>query len=171
MKNQLNDLQDQKEQILSDVESYAKSEYELARLQVIDSTSRVVGALLLTICLILIVFAVLAFCAAAAVSALAQCVPMWAACLIVGAAYLLLIPLLLVCSKALFVNPIVRKLSGFKNTQELKYETLRAEGHAAVQRERMNGYLRFMQAMYTHYTSLAQTIWNTISNLFHKSDK
>jgi hypothetical protein len=168
MDKQLNDLQDTKEQILSEAETFVKAEYELARLQVIDSTSRVVGSLLLTICLILIAFAVLSFCAYAAVFALAQCVPTWAACLIVGAFYLLLIPLLVACSKALFVDPIVRKLSGLKNSEELKYETLRAEGRAAVQRERMNGHVRFAQSLYNHYVNLVQTAWSTIRSLFKK---
>jgi hypothetical protein len=168
MDKQMNDLQDKKEQILSEVETFAKAEYEVARLKMIDNTSRVVGALLLTICLILIAFAVLAFCAAAAVVALAQCVPTWAACLIVGAVYLLLIPLLIACSKQLFIDPIVNKLSGLKNSEELKYETLRAEGQAAVQRERMNGHVRFAQAMYYHYSQLAQTVWTTIRSLFSK---
>ena len=168
MEKDMKDLQDKKEQILSEVENYAKAEYELARLQVIDNTSRVVGALLLTICLILIAFAVLAFCAAAAVVALAQYVPTWAACLIVGAVYLLLIPLLIACSKQLCTDPIVSKLSGLKNSEELKYATLRAEGRAAVQRERMNGHVRFAQAMYDHYAQLAQTAWSPIRSLFRK---
>jgi len=111
---------------------------------------------------------VLSFCAYAAVFALAQCVPTWAACLIVGAFYLLLIPLLVACSKALFVDPIVRKLSGLKNSEELKYETLRAEGRAAVQRERMNGHVRFAQSLYNHYVNLVQTAWSTIRSLFKK---
>lgn len=157
MNNQMNDLQD-----------FAKAEYRVARLRVIETISRLVGSLLLTICLILVAFAVLAFCAAAAVVALAQCLPTWAACLIVGAFYLLLIPLLIVCSKPLFIDPIVRKMSGLKNSEELKYETLRAEGQAAVQRERMNGYLRLAQAMYSYYTNLAQTAWTAIRNLFRK---
>ena len=163
----MNNLQDKK-QLLSEVETFAKAEYDVARLQVIDSTSRLVGSLLLTICLILVAFAVLAFCAAAAVVALAQCLPTWAACLIVGAVYLLLIPILIVCSKPLFVDPIVRKLSGQKNSEELKYETLRAEGHAAVQRERLNGHLRFARVMYNHYSQLAQTAWSVIRGLFSK---
>lgn len=168
MENQKNDLQDKKEQILSEVETFAKAEYEVARLRVIDNTSRIVGSLLLTICLILVAFAVLAFCAVAAVVALAQCVPTWAACLIVGAFYLLLFPVLIACSKKLFVDPIICKLSGLKNAEELKYETLRAEGHAAVHRERMNGHVRFARAMYNHYTQLAQTAWGAIRSLFTK---
>ena len=168
MENEKKEIQDKKDQILSEVEVFAKAEYEVVRLQVIDNTSRLVGSLLLTICLILIAFAVLAFCAAAAVFALAQCVPTWAACLIVGAFYFLLIPVITACSKSLFIDPIVNKLSGLKNLEELKYETLRAEGRAAVQQERMRGYVRVAKAIYTHYTELVQAAWNVIRNLFKK---
>ena len=168
MENQLNELQDKKEQILSEVETYAKSEYELARLQVVEIASRVVGSLLLTICLILIAFAVLSFCASAAIFALSAYIPTWAACLIIGAFYLLLIPILLISGKPLFIDPLVKKMSGFKNLEELKYETLRAEGRAAVQRERLNGHLRFARAMYNHYSQLAQTAWSVIRGLFSK---
>ncbi len=164
----MNDLKEKQAQILSEVETFAKAEYEVARLKVIENASQIVGSLLLTICLILIAFAVLAFCAAAAVLALAQCLPAWAACLIVGAVYLLLIPILIACSKPLFVNPLVNKLSGIKNVEELKYETLRAEGRAAVQRERMSGYVRFAEAIINHYTQLAQTAWNAVRSLFKK---
>lgn len=168
MDNETKELQDKKEQILSEVETFAKAEYEVVRLQVIDNASRVVGALLLTICLILIAFAVLSFCAAAAVFALALCMPAWAACLIVGAFYLLLIPVMIAAGKTLFTDPIVRKLSGFKNAEELKYETLRAEGRAAVQRERMSAHVRFAQALYSHYSQLAQAAWSAIRSLFKK---
>lgn len=168
MEKEKNELQDKTEQILSEVETLAKAEYEVARLKVIDNSSRLVGSLLLTICIILVAFAVLSFCAAAAVFALALCVPAWAACLIVGAVYLLLIPVLILCSKALFINPIVRKLSGLKNSEELQLESLRAEGRAAVQRERLSGYVRFAKAMYDHYVNLAQTAWNFIRGLFRK---
>lgn len=160
----MKESQDMKEPILSDVESFAKAEYEMARLRVIDKTSSLAGSLLLTICIALIAFAVLSFCAAAAVFALAQCVPTWAACLIVGGFYLLLIPLLIACSKRLFVDPVVKELSGLKNSDKLKCELLRAEGRAAVQRERMSGHVRFAQTLYTHYSNLIQTAWNTVWN-------
>ena len=142
-------------QILPDVNAFAKAEYDVARLKVIDKVSRLVGTLLLIICLILIAFAVLTFGAAAAVYALAQVVPMWASCLIIGAVYLLLIPILCLASTALFVNPIIRKLSGIKNEHELMYKTIRAEDEAAVQRERM----RFVQ-----------TFWSILRSIFSKSN-
>ena len=109
-------------QILPDVEAFAKAEYNVLRLKVIDKVSHLVGALLLIICLILVGFAVLTFGAAAAVFALAQCMPLWASCLIVGAVYLLLIPILLILSTVLFVNPIIRKLGGIKNVAALPWK-------------------------------------------------
>ncbi|MBR2165739.1 MAG: phage holin family protein [Paludibacteraceae bacterium] len=169
MEKELKELQEKKDEILTEVETLARAEYEVARLRMIDNTSRLVGSLLLTICLILVAFAVLAFCAAAAVVALAQCVPTWAACLIVGAFYLLLIPVLIGCGKVLFLDPIVRKMSGFKDAEELKCETIRAEGNAALQRERISGRLRFARTMYDYYTGLAQTAWNMIRKLFKKA--
>ena len=168
MDKQKNNMQEKKEQILSEVETFVKAEYDVARLQVIEKASKVVGWLLLSICLILVAFAVLTFCAAAAVFALAQYIPTWAACLIIGAVYLLLIPVLLACSKILFINPIIRKLSGLKNSEELMMETLRAEGRAAVQRERMNGYVRFAQSIFSYCTQLAQTAWDAIRSLLKK---
>lgn len=157
MENEMKGLPDKKEVILSEVETFAKAEYDVARLRMIDKISRVLGSFLLSICLILIAFAVLSFCAAAAVFALAQCMPTWAACLLVGAVYLLLIPVMFACSKAMFINPIVNKLSGLKDLEDLKCETVRAEGRAALHRERMNERIRFVR-----------TIWNIIRRLFKK---
>ena len=162
MENEFKSMPDNKEPILDEAKSFAKAQYNVAKLQIIDKVSRLFGSLLLTLCLILIAFAVLTFCAAAAVSALAQCMPTWAACLIVGAIYLLLIPLLLACSKSLFTNPIVHKLSGFKNLDELQCETIRAEGQVALRQERLNGRLRFARDTYHYYSQLVKTIWRVV---------
>lgn len=168
MDPELKELQENKDVMVSEVEAFAKAEYEVARLKLVDSAAKLIGSLLLTICLILVAFAVLSFCAAAAVFALALCMPIWAACLIIGGVYLLLIPLLIACSKALFINPIVNKLSGLKNIEQLTYETLRAEGRAAVHRERMSSHVRFVQTLYRYYSRIAQTAWQTVRRLFSK---
>ena len=168
MENEMHEWQDRKEQLLSEAESFAKAEYEVVRLRVVDKASRLVSALLIAICLILVAFAVLTFCAAAAVFALAQWLPTWGACLIIGAIYLLLIPVLIACSKVLFVNPIVHKLSGIKTVEDLQMETLRAENRAALQRERMVGRVRFAQVMFTNYTHLLQVAWTAIRSIFRK---
>lgn len=132
-------------QLPSEVEQLAKAKYEVVRLRTIEKVSHMIGKLFLTLCIILIAFAVLAFGAVAAVIALSQCVPAWAACLIVGAVYLLLIPILAACIKPLFVNPVVKLLSGLKNLEELRYEIVRAESKAAIHQERLSGVIRLFQ--------------------------
>lgn len=162
------DWQEQKNELLAEVKTYAQAEYDFARLRVVDKLSFFIGSLLLTLCLILVAFAVFAFIAVAAVFILANYMPAWAACLIMGAIYLILIPILLICSKPLFVNPIIKKLSGCKDTHELQCESLRAEGRVALHRERMSGRLRFVRDMYNYYTHLVQSGWRFIRNLFKK---
>ena len=50
MKEELKELQEKKEQVRSEVESYAKAEYEVARLRLIGSASHVIGSLMLRCC-------------------------------------------------------------------------------------------------------------------------
>lgn len=140
--------------ILSDIEKLAKAEYDIVRFRLVDYVSRLVGALFLAICILLIVFAVLAFGAGAAVFALAQCMPTWAACLIIGGVFVILIPVVVLCSTVLFVNPVVRKLSGMKNAEQLQYETLKAERDVAVQRERISSHFHFLSDLWTKLTLL-----------------
>lgn len=168
MEKETNQFQEEKEQIIREVSDYAQAEGEVVRLKLIDKFSQVVGRLLLTVCLVLIAFAMLAFCAVAAVVALSQCMPLWAASLIIAGLYLLLIPVVLIGSKALFVNPIIRNLSGKKHVEELRYETLRAEGQAGVLRERLSGRVRFAVSHVTHYVEMATSVWKTVSGLFRK---
>lgn len=163
-----NEWQEQKNELLAEVKTYAKAEYDLVRLRAVEKISYVLGSLLLSLCLILVAFALLAFLAVAAVFILANYMPAWAACLITGAFYLILIPILLLCSKPLFINPIINKLSGCKDTHELECETVRAEGRVALHRERMSGRVRFVQEMYNYYTHLVQSGWSFIRKLFKK---
>ena len=143
--------------ILSDIEKLAKAEYAIVRYRLVDYVSRMVGTLFLAISLLLIVFAILTFGAGAAVFALAQCMPTWAACLIIGAVFVILIPVVILGGTVLFVNPVVRKLSGMKNAEQLQLETLKAEGEAAVRKERIASHVR-------HITDL----WATVTHLFSK---
>ena len=160
--------QEQKNELLAEVKTYAKAEYGLVRLRAVEKLSTIIGSLLLTLCLILVAFALFAFIAVAVVFLLSNYMPAWVACLIMGAVYLILVPVLILCSKPLFINPIIKKMSGCKDTHELECETLRAEGHVALHRERMSGRVRFVQEMYNYYAYLAQTGWKFIRNLFKK---
>jgi len=168
MENEKDLFREAKEQLLEEVGSYANAEYEYSRLRVVDYVSRLAGTVLLAVGLILIAFAVLSFCAAAAVFALAMYMPAWAACLIVAACYILLIPVLVICSKTLFRNLVIRRMSGLKNREALRLETIRAEGNAALRRERLNGRLLIVQALYSRLAQWGTTIKDLLSGLFRK---
>jgi len=168
MENEKDLFREAKEQLLEEVGSYANAEYEYSRLRVVDYVSRLAGTVLLAVGLILIAFAVLSFCAAAAVFALAMYMPAWAACLIVAACYILLIPVLVICSKTLFRNLVIRRMSGLKNREALRLETIRAEGNAALRRERLNGRLLIVQALYSRLAQWGTTIKDLFRGLFRK---
>lgn len=168
MENEKDLFREAKEQLLEEVGSYANAEYEYSRLRVVDYVSRMAGTVVLAVGLILIAFAVLSFCAAAAVFALAMYMPAWAACLIVAACYILLIPVLVICSKTLFRNLVIRRMSGLKNREALRLETIRAEGNAALRRERLNGRLLIVQALYSRLAQWGTTIKDLFHGLFRK---
>lgn len=163
-----NELQEKKDILLQDVENYARSEAEVLRLKAVATVGSIAGSVLMGLCLILIAFAVLACLALAAVFALSQCVPTWAACLIVGGVYVLLIPVVIVLCKVLFVNMLVKKMSGVRNREELRYETLRAEGQAAVQQERVSGHIRSARQMITQYIRMVDRVWRIFRKLFRR---
>lgn len=162
------ELEETKEVLRQDVENYARSQAEVLRLKAVAVVGNVIGSVLLALCLILITFAVLACLALAAVFALSQCVPTWAACLIVGGIYLLLIPVVIYLSKVIFVNVVIKKMSGLRTMEDLKYETLRAEGQAAVQQERIDGHLRSARQAIMQYTRMAGKVWSILRKLFGK---
>ena len=119
------------EQIQSDLKAYAKTQYDLLRLNMVGSLSRLLGSLVLIIAVILIVFAVLSFCAFAAIGALASCMPMWAACLIMAGIFIILMIVLIALKQRIFVNMFVKRLSAiFFASDGRKAEELRLRKEA-----------------------------------------
>ncbi len=117
-------------QVKTDISDYAKTLSVVGRLRLVAGLSRVLGLFLLLLTLILIVFALLAFAAVAAISAISTCLPVWAATLIVGAVYLLLLIAAIAFRKQLFINPFVRRLSAIFFAEEgrrIEEERLRKE--------------------------------------------
>jgi hypothetical protein len=100
------------EQVQSDLKSYARTQYDLLRLNAVSSLSRLLGYLLLAICVILLLFGILSFAAFAAIGAMASCMPVWAACLVMVGVFVVLIVVVALMRKRLFINPFVKRLSG-----------------------------------------------------------
>ena len=117
-------------EVQNDVKAYAQTLTTVGKLRLVGGISRVVGMFLFILTLILLVFAVTAFCAVAAISWLSFYMPIWAAALAVGALYVVAIILIIILRKKLFINPFVRLLSGIffaKEGREIEELRLRKE--------------------------------------------
>lgn len=155
-----------KSQVLTEVQSYVKSEYDIVRLKVTKRASLISGALLLIICVLFLAFLMIVSLAVGGTLALLEVMPAWAVFLIMGAIFMVLIAVLLLCSKLIFVNPIVRVLSDNQSLDDLETESLRAEGNAALQRERLNNRVNAVQTAIDEYTQVFNLVVKLIRRFF-----
>ena len=155
-------------QIANDTESYVKTRSVLARLRLIGGLSRVIGSILLTITLILLLFAVFSFAALAAVFALATCLPTWAACLIIGAAYILILILVYACRKPLFINPFVSKLARTWRDAIPDSEQIKSIDDLEMQTQQFQFRADFQEQQFRSRLSIIETIISIIRSLFGK---
>lgn len=118
----MDDAQWQK--LLAEGKAYLNTRYDLLRLSLLEKLSRIFGLVLVVLVSILLVFTMLAFVALALVFVLAQWMPLWAACLIMGAMFLLQLIASIVFRKRLFINPVVGALSAilFAKDDEVEKE-------------------------------------------------
>ena len=86
--------------------------YDLLLLSLLEKLSRIIGVVILSLVIVLGVFAAFAFGTFALALLLSKWIPLWAACLIMGAVFILVIVLAIVFRQKLFINPIVAALSG-----------------------------------------------------------
>ena len=140
--------------VLNEAQTYIKSQYDILRLQATKKASLIGGSILLAICVLFLAFMVVILLAIGGTYVLAQYMPTWAAFLTMAGVFLFLIVLLILCKKALFVNPIVRGLSEHKNLNELDKEMLRAEGRATLMRELLANRAHAVQTAIDEYIRL-----------------
>ena len=155
-----------KSQVLTEVQSYVKSEYDIVRLKATKRASLISGAVLLIICVLFLAAIMVVFFAVGGTLALLECMPAWAVCLIMGGIVMIVIALLLLCSKFIFVNPIVRVLSDNNGIDELETEALRAEGNANLQRERLNNRVNAVQTAIDEYTQVLNLVVKFVRRFF-----
>lgn len=108
------------EYLLADIQDYARTCREQVKLTVLDKLGRIAGLLLLCLTVILIVFAVVAVGSVALISALSDCMPVWAASLVVAAVWLLLLVLVVSLRKQLFLNPMLTAIAAILFTGQPK---------------------------------------------------
>lgn len=155
-------------QVKSELTEYSKSLAEIGKLRLIGIVSRVLGLFLLILTVVLCAIGLFAFASVAAINALTACMPLWAAALIVGAVFLLLIILAIVCRKPLFVHPFIRLMSNqIRSEEELALRTIEAENNAQLQRVKMECRVQNATQQFHFVTSLIGKIWN----LFVKKNK
>lgn len=148
-------------QVKSELTEYSKSIAEIGKLRLIGIVSRVLGLFLLILTVVLCAIGLFAFASVAAINALTACMPLWAAALIVGAVFLLLIILAIVCRKPLFVHPFIRLMSNqIRSEEELALRTIEAENNAQLQRVKMECRVQNATQQFHFVTSLIGKIWN-----------
>ena len=156
-------------QIKNELAEYGQTVGKIGQLRLIGLISRLLGLFLLIFTVVLCVMAFLAFCAVAAIDALAFYMPVWAAALIVGAAYMLLLIIAVVCRKPLFINPFIRVLSGqLKSEEELEDETVEAEHKLEMQRVRVECEVENATREVVFYTTILSRWWSIFKVLLKK---
>lgn len=101
---------EQYQKLLSDTRAYLNTQYDLLRLGLLEKLSKVIGLILFSLVVILLLFAVLGFGAVTLAFVLAQWIPLWAAFLIIGGVFFVLLLLAVIFRKQWFINPMVTAL-------------------------------------------------------------
>ena len=149
---------------------YGKSLGKYGQLRLVGIISRVLGMFLLIFTVVLCALALFTFAAIAIIDILANYMPVWAAALIIGSTYVVLIIVTIVCRKKLFINPFIKLLSQqIETEEELILKTAEAEHQAEIQRVRMECHVENATRELDFYASLLTRAWDAIKRLFHKS--
>ena len=130
-------MKDLYNQLLTDIQAYMKSQFQLLQLRSIEQTSQLLGLIIALFAITAIVVIGLIFFAIALAAWLEQWLPMWASYLLI-AGTMLLIALGVLCGRRLwFVRPIEKHLGGvvMDNPQPLKQQKQTIENQSSMQRE------------------------------------
>lgn len=150
-------------QLKSEVTEYGESIGEVGKLRLIGLISRVLGLFLLIFTVVLCGLALFTFGAVAAIDAMSAYMPVWAAALIIGSTYVVLIIVALAFRKQLFIHPFIKLLSKqIKTEEELALKTIEAEHKVEIQQMRMQCHVENATRELDFYANLFQRAWNAI---------
>lgn len=150
-------------QIKNEVKTYGESIGEVGKLRLIGLISRVLGLFLMMFIVLLLVFALLSFGAVAIIDRLSYHMPIWAAALLMGALYLVLIIIVFACRKPLFVNPFIKQMSAEITTEEeLALKTIEAEHKVELQTIQLNNQVTNATQNINLVLSLASRVWRFV---------
>ena len=124
-------------QLLTDIQGYIKSQFQLLQVRSIKQTSQLLGLIITLFAITAIVVIGLIFLAIALAAWLEQWLPMWASYLVIAGAMLLIALGVFWGRRLWFVRPIEKHLSEviMDNPQPLKQQKQSLESQSSMQRE------------------------------------
>ena len=130
-------MKDLYSQLLTDIQAYLKSQYQLLQVRSIEQTSQLLGLIITLFAITAIVVVGLIFLAIALAAWLEQWLPMWASYLVIAGAMLLIALGVFLGKRLWFVRPIEKHLGKvvLDNPQPLKQQKQSLENQSAMQRE------------------------------------
>jgi len=151
--------------IKEEATQYGQSIGKVGKLHLINLISRILGLFLLILTVVLCSLALFTFAAVAAIDVMSAYMPVWAAALIIGSTYLLLIIVAITCRKQLFVHPFISLMSKHLiHTQtELELATIEAEHEVEVHNMRLETKVENATLTWNFYISLIRRAWNFLA--------
>ena len=157
------------EEVKKEVTACGEAVGEVGKLRLIDLISRLLGLFLLIFTIVLLLSALFTFGAVAAIDILSNYMPTWAASLLIGSVYLVLIGVVLAFKKQLFIHPFIRLMSKQINTEEeLALKTLEAEHKAEIQYIRLETKVESATRELNIYANLVSRIWSWVTGKLTK---
>ncbi len=158
------------EQLKQEATVFGKALGNAGKWHLIGIISRVLGLFLLIFTVVLCALALFTFGAVAAIDAMSAYMPVWAASLIIGSAYLLLIIVAILCRKPLFVHPFIRLLSQqvISTQEELDLETLKAEHEVDLEKVKIETRVENVTRELSFYANFFTRVWNILRGWLHK---
>ena len=152
-------------QLLTDIQSYIKSQYKLLQVRSIEQTSELIGLIITIASMTAVVVIGLIFLAIALAAWLEQWLPMWASYLVIAGAMLLVAWVIYVGKKLWFVRPIEKHLSEviMEDTKPLKQQKQSIENQSAMHRELLQRDVQTIQQEWSQIERVLQVIKGMIS--------
>ena len=157
-------MKDLYNQLLTDIQAYMKSQFQLLQLRSIEQTSQLLGLIIALFSIVAIVVVGLIFLAIALAAWLEQWLPMWASYLVIAGAMLLIALGVFWGRRLWFIRPIEKHLGKvvLDNPQPLKQQKQSLESQSSMQRKLLE---RDMQEVRRNWAQMQQ-LWQMFQGLF-----
>ncbi len=152
-------------QLLTDIQSYTKSQFQLLKVQSIEQMSLLIGLIMTIVAITAIVVIGLIFLAIALAAWLEQWLPMWASYLVIAGGMGLIALGVYWGRRLWFVRPIEKHLSEvvMDNPAPLKQQKQSIENQSAMQRELLQRDLATVQRDWAQVQQLFELLREIIS--------